>query len=154
MSEYAQGEPLYGTGEPDPDVVARMQAEHLVHVSADRDDLMEPRDGDVIWAMSPDGRITHVSREVERWRGFTPAEAAAQTLDEILVPESQAVSLAYFQSLIEVLQRGETPKAFRGPMEYTRKDGGTQWFDVQALPHVSDAGELIVLYGVSRPIDG
>jgi len=113
---------------------------------------MQPQDGDVIWAMSADGRITHVSREVERWRGFSPAEAAAQPLDEILAPASQATSSAYFQLLLESLQRGEKPSAFRGALEYSCKDGSTAWFDVQVLPQLGAAGELLALYGVSRPI--
>lgn len=151
---HEPGRPLYEGSEPlDADVLARLQASNLVNASEQRDALMQLRDDDVIWSMSPDGRITHVSREVESVRGFTPEEAMAQGLDEIMAPGSQAVSLAYFQSLIETLQRGEKPQAFRGELEYTHKDGSTVWFDVQTIPHLSADGELIELYGVSRRID-
>jgi hypothetical protein len=76
-----------------------------------------------------------------------------QGLDEILTPGSQAVSIAYFMSLIETLQRGDQPQAFRGELEYLCKDGSTVWCDVQTLPHLSAEGELIALYGISRRRD-
>ena len=107
MTAGEQGKPLYeGVPPSEADVLARMQATNLVQSSDQRDALMELRDDDVVWSMSPDGRITHVSREVEAVRGFTPEEAGLQGLDEILTPGSQAVSIAYFMSLMETLQRG------------------------------------------------
>jgi|688.fasta_scaffold238379_3 PAS domain S-box-containing protein len=154
MSADDQGKPLYeGVAPSEADVLARMQATNLVQSSDQRDALMELRDDDVVWAMSPEGRITHVSREVENVRGFTPEEATMQGLDEILTPGSQAVSIAYFMSLIETLQRGDQPQAFRGELEYLCKDGSTVWCDVQTLPHLSAEGELIALYGISRRRD-
>ena len=45
---------------------------------------------DVIWTMELDGSISYVSPAVERMRGITPAEAKAQTLDQIHPPESAA----------------------------------------------------------------
>ena len=154
MSADEQGKPLYeGAAPSEADVLTRMQATNLVQSSDQRDTLMELRDDDVVWAMSPDGRNTHVSREVESVRGFTPEEATTQGLDEILTPASQAVSIAYFMSLMETLQRGDKPQAFLGELEYLCKDGSTVLCDVQTLPHLSADGELIALYGVSRRRD-
>ena len=151
MSADEQGKPLYeGAAPSEADVLARMQATNLVQSSDQRDTLMELRDDDVVWSMSPDGRITHVSREVESVRGFTPEEATTQGLDEILTPASHAVSIAYFMSLMETLQRGDKPQAFLGELEYLCKDGSPVLCDVQTLPHLSADGELIALYGVSR----
>lgn len=148
-----QGEPLYAPdAEADPDVALRLRAVNLVELSEERDRLMLPESGDVIWSMSPDGRITHVSREVQAMRGLSPADALSQTLDQILTPASQQVSLVYFQTLIGDLASGRRPAAFRGELEYLHEDGSIVRTDVQAIPHVNAAGELVELLGISRAI--
>jgi PAS domain S-box-containing protein len=153
MSSHEPGEPLYtSAGEVDPDVALRLHAEHLLELSEERGRLMQLAPGDVIWSMSPDGRITHVSREVEAMRGLTPEEALRQSLDEILTPASQQISLAYFQALMGTLAAGGKPAAFRGELEYTCKDGTTVLADVQTVPHINAAGELVELLGISRAI--
>jgi PAS domain S-box-containing protein len=153
VEEDERGEPLYASCEPaDADVIERMRIENLHTMSEGRQRLISEHANDVLWSMSPDGRITHVSRAVEAMRGFTPEEAMRQPLDEILTPESQAVSYAYFVELMEALQAGRTPEAFRGELEYRCKDGSTTWADVQTIPHINAAGELVELLGVSRDI--
>lgn len=153
MSSHDSGEPLYTSAEQvDPDVALRLHAEHLLELSEHHGRLMQLAPGDVIWSMSPDGRITHVSREVEAMRGLTPEEALRQSLDEILTPASQQISLAYVQALRGTLAAGGRPAAFRGELEYTHKDGTTVLTDVQVVPHLNAAGELVELLGISRAI--
>ena len=153
MSSHDSGEPLYtSAGEVGPDVALRLHAEHLLELSEERGRLMQLAPGDVIWSMSPDGHITHVSREVEAMRGLTPEEALRQSLDEILTPASQQISMAYFQALMGTLAAGGKPAAFRGELEYTHKDGTAVLTDVQVVPNVNAAGELVELLGISRAI--
>ena len=85
-------------------------------------------------------------------RGLTPEEALRQSLDEILTPASQQISMAYFQALMGTLAAGGKPAAFRGELEYTHKDGTAVLTDVQVVPNVNAAGELVELLGISRAI--
>ncbi len=120
--------------------------------SEERHRLLAEHANDVIWTMSVDGRITYVSPAVERMRGFTPAEAMAQPIEEIHPPGSRELSLGYFVRLYELLERGERPEEFRGELEYLCRDGSTVWTDVQVIPHLDESGALVEILGVSRDI--
>ncbi|MEI6624460.1 MAG: PAS domain-containing protein, partial [Actinomycetes bacterium] len=58
--------------------------------SEERYRLLAENAWDVIWTMGLDGTVTYVSPSVERVRGLTPAEAAAQTPEQMQPPESLA----------------------------------------------------------------
>lgn len=107
---------------------------------------------DVVWTMSPQGVITYVSPAVEKVRGFTPEEAIAQTIDQILAPESQIESLGYFTTLAEAAAAGRPLPTYRGEQAYLRRDGSIMWADVSAIPLVDEDGTLVEILGVSRDI--
>ncbi len=115
--------------------------------------LLAENSNDVVWTMSASGEITYVSPSVERMRGFTVEEAMRQPLDEILAPESAAISAGYFMDIYVAIQEGrEPPGDFRGELEYLCADGSTVWTEVQALPRYAPDGSLIELLGISRDI--
>jgi len=120
--------------------------------SEERHRLLAEHANDVIWTMSLDGRITYLSPAVERLRGFTVAEAMAQSIDEIHPPESRDISLAYFARLAELLSAGLPAEEFHGELEYRCKDGSTIWCDVQVIPHLDADGRPVEILGVSRDI--
>ena len=127
-------------------------AEELLKVSEERHRLLAEHANDVIWTMSADGAITYVSPAVESMRGFTPEEAMNQTIEQIHPPDSQAISLGYFNRLAVALQEGSPAEEFRCELEYYCKDGSTVWTDVQVIPHLGPDGELLEILGVSRDI--
>ncbi len=115
--------------------------------------LLAESSNDVVWTMSITGEITYVSPAVERMRGYTPEEAIAQPIEEILAPESAAISRQYYVDLLTALAEGREPPAnFRGEMEYYCKDGSTVWTEVQVIPSFSPEGELLEILGVTRDI--
>ena len=134
------------------DVTQRKLAEETLRVSEERHRLLAENARDVVWTMEPDGSISYVSPAVEVVRGFTPAEAMSQSLEEILTPASQNVSRTYFVGLLADIQEGRTPKAFRGEEEYLCKDGSTFWTEVIAFPLLNADGTLHQLLGVTRDI--
>jgi diguanylate cyclase (GGDEF)-like protein/PAS domain S-box-containing protein len=131
---------------------ARQQAEERQQVSEARCRLLAENASDVIWTMSLDGRITSVSASVERLRGFTPEEAMQQPLEEILTPDSQAVTLDYFSRMAVLIQAGLPLERARNELEYRCKDGSTIWCDVHVLPVYTADGIPVELLGVSRDV--
>lgn len=123
-----------------------------LHLIEQRHRLLADYANDVIWTMGLDGAITYVSPAVFKLRGLTPEEAMQQTIDQILTPDSQAVSTQYVIDVLQAAQRGETPKNFHGELEYYRKDGSTFWTEVLAFPLADAQGALIEILGVTRDI--
>jgi signal transduction histidine kinase len=76
-----------------------------------------------------------------------------QTTEESLTPDSQAVSLGYYQKLFAGLQAGRLPQGFRGELEYKCKDGSTRWTETIALPVFGPDGAVVEMLGVSRDLD-
>lgn len=131
---------------------ARQQTEKRLRVTEARCRLLAENASDVIWTMSLDGLITYVSPSVERLRGFTPQEAMQQPLEEILTPESQAITLDYFSRLAGLLQAGLPLERARYELEYRCKDGSTIWCDVHVMPVYTADGIPVELLGMSRDI--
>lgn len=130
----------------------RDSAEVRLKESEERYRLLAEHANDVIWTMSPEGKITYVSPTVEAMRGFTPEEAMNQTIEEIHPPASQAISLGYFERLKIALQGRAPLEEFNCELEYFCKDGSTVWNEVTVIPHLTDGGGLIEILGVSRDI--
>lgn len=134
------------------DITDRHLAEEQLRISEERHRLLAENALDVIWTIEPDGAISYVSPAIEKLRGFTPAEAMHQPLEEIHPPESLARSLGYFQELHARTQAGLPLEPFRGELEYWCQDGSTIWCYVMVLPLVDPDGRLRQLLGVSRDI--
>ena len=107
---------------------------------------------DVIWTMAVDGTITYVSPAVERVRGSPPAEAAAQSLDEIHPPESAAKVTEYFGRLYAAMEAGDVPPIYHGEHEYYRNDGSIMVGALQVIPQVDRDGAVMQILGVTRDI--
>ena len=121
-------------------------------MSEERHRLLVENAWDVIWTMGVDGAITYVSPSVERVRGLTPEEAAAQTLDQIHPPESAAKVGAYFAELYAAMAAGTTPPIYRGEHEYFRKDGSIMLGALQVIPQCNADGQVVAILGVTRDI--
>ena len=88
--------------------------------------LLAESANDVIWKMAVTGEITYVSPSIARMRGLTPEEAMVQPLDEMMTPESVALTVQYFEEMYAALARGERPPpTYWGEREYYCKDGST-----------------------------
>ena len=134
------------------DINLRKQAQEQLSLSEARYRLLSDNARDVIWTLTPDGRITYISPSVEQVRGYTPQEAMQQTLEQTLTPASIELNLAYFSQMLADVAAGRQPQTFRGQMEYLCKDGSTYWCEVMATPILAEDGSLVELLGVSRDI--
>ncbi len=136
------------------DISEEKRIKEALLISEERHRVLTDSARDVVWTMSPDGRITYISPAIEKVRGFTPAEAMAQRMDEIMPPESMARSVGYFTQMLATIQAGGVPPPFRGDMEYKCKDGTTFWTEVLAYPVLDAKGGLVELLGVTRDLTG
>lgn len=103
------------------EVAMQRQRDEAVKALADSEErhrLLAQNAWDVVWAMGLDGSIIFISPSVERVRGLTPAEAVAQSLDEIHPPESAARVTQYFMDLYAAIEAGTEPPHFFGEQEY------------------------------------
>ncbi|MCC7226481.1 MAG: diguanylate cyclase [Burkholderiaceae bacterium] len=132
---------------------ALLESQEEVRISEQRHRYLADNARDVVWVMKLDGTVSYVSPAVMTVRGLTQEEAMAQTLDQILTPDSQLVVMDYFRKLHESVQNGTLPEKFRGENEYWRKDGSTFWSEVMAYPILDDEGKIVEILGVTRDID-
>lgn len=134
------------------DQTERYRAREALHTSERRHRLLAESANDVIWTMTPAGRITFVSNSVERMRGLSPEEAMRQPLQEILTPSSQALVLDYLRRLQADIAAGKPPQGFRGDVEYYCRDGSVLWTEVRVMPLLDDGGRVLELLGVTRDL--
>lgn len=135
---------------PDPPVSEQLESE--LRRSEERHRLLAENAWDVVWTMALDGSITYVSPGVLRMRGFTPAEAMAQTIDEIHPPATAASVAEYYAKLFAAIAAGTEPPIFRGEHEYYRRDGSIMTGELQVIPHVDSDGQVVEILGVTRDI--
>ncbi len=147
----AQGQPLFFISQVQ-DITRAKRVEEELRTSEQRHRLLAEHARDVIWTMAANGRITYISPAVEIVRGYTPAEAICQGLDEILTPDSQTVVVNYFATLMQALESGQPPEQFKGELEYRCKDGSTFWTEVIAIPMLNSEGGFVEILGVTRDI--
>ncbi len=77
-------------------------------------------------------RFTHVSPAIMGLRGFTVQELLAQTLEEVLTPESLQLSMSVFENEMQLEATGTAdPDRVRIlELEEYKKDGSTIWMEV------------------------
>ena len=134
------------------DITQLREAEAELQTFQDRYRLLAENAWEVVWTASPNGVITYISPSVERVRGFTPAEAMSQSIEQTHPPATAAGVIDFYRRLFAAVEAGTELPVFRGEQEYYRKDGSIMVGEVQVIPQVDADGRLYEILGVTRDI--
>jgi len=137
------------------DVTESRHAEDALRESEARYRLVADNTADVIWVVDPtDFRLTYVSPSVLKVRGFTVEEALAQPLEERLTPASRLAAMQTYADVLSRVASGELSPddSMTMELEFTKKDGGTIWTEVNTRFLRDESGRITGILGASRDI--
>lgn len=137
------------------DISRRKEAEAQKEQSIQQYRFLADHISDVIWECDLNFKHSFISASIERFQGYSPEEFMALTFDQSL----SAQSLAYASERLsaEIAEVMRNPQAYRtvtftAELEYIHKEGYAAWGEVTYSYRISDDGQVLGLYGVTRDI--
>lgn len=132
----------------------RQATELALGESEERYRLLAEQSKDVIWMLDVASlRFTYISPAVEKWRGFTAAEAMQQSLAEALTPSSLERIQALLQDHLGRLAAGDkSAMSAMYEIEQPHKNGSIVSSEVVASFLLDHAGQPATVLGISRDI--
>ncbi len=136
------------------DISERIRAEEALRDSERRYRLITENTADLISIIDMNLQFTYISPASLRIRGFTVQEAMAQTLDQVLTPESMHTALTVFEEemSLEASGKADIDRTRIVELEEYKKDGSVIWMEV-SLSFLRDKGSKPVeILAISRDI--
>ena len=136
------------------DISREKQREEDLRRSEERYRLVAQNLHDVIWTTDLDLNYTYMSPSVERQRGFSPEEAVAMPIKDVLTPESLA---RVYEAVKNVLKPtlegiGDPDASLTMELDLYRKDGSIIQTETTVSLLMDSNGVPFGLLGVSRDI--
>jgi PAS domain S-box-containing protein len=124
------GEPEYLLGISE-DITERKRTEEILRKTEETYRLVVDNMADVITVIDLNFRFTYVSPSIIRLRGYTAEEVMAQTVEQVLTPESlQAIARVFEEELkLEADGTADPCRSRILELEEYKKDGSTVWVE-------------------------
>ncbi len=135
-------------------LISRIEAEEQVKKSEELYRLMAENSSDVIWVLNLNTmKFLYNSPSVYELRGFTPAEADAQKIEDNLTPESLVIAQKMLSEEVPLfIQNPDFSRVWLLELEQYHIEGHTLWTELAIKPRFNKKGEL-ELVGVTRSIE-
>jgi len=116
--------------------------------------LLAENTRDVIWTMDLEFNYTYLSPSIEELRGYTVEEVKAQTMSEVMKPESMQKMVSTVGNELKNAKREDWQvlRPVTMELELTHKAGHTVWAEIKANFIRDDDGKVMGLQGVTRDI--
>ncbi|WP_319407269.1 PAS domain S-box protein [uncultured Desulfosarcina sp.] len=136
------------------DISERNRALEALRESEKKYRLIAENTADLISVMDMNLHFTYVSPASMRLRGFTAEEAMAQTLEQVLTPESLQAVEAVFEKemLLEASGTADPDRTRILELEQYKKDGSTAWMEVGISFLREKDGQPVEILAVTRDI--
>ncbi len=136
------------------EIEERKQTEELLKTSEKRYRFLADNVADNIWTMDMNLNFTYVSPSVKRIRGYSPEEAIAQRIEEIMPPASYEIATTALVEELDAHGKGQKPpeRPRKVIVELYCIDGSSVWCEVEANFIYNSAGEPSGIIGVTRDI--
>jgi PAS domain S-box-containing protein len=135
------------------DVTARRRAEEQLRISEQQYRLLAENMTDVIWLLdTATMKIIYVSPSVQRLLGYTPAEALALGVEQLMTAPFLPSVSADLPGHIAAFLKGDPNRVTQTTeIEQPRKDGSTVWIELVTTFFKDQTGAVQIL-GVARDI--
>ncbi len=136
------------------DISERNRALEALRDSEKKYRLIAENTADLISIMDMNLHFTYVSPASMRLRGFTVEEAMAQTIEQVLTPESLRTAIAVFENemLLEASGTADPDRTRILELEQYKKDGSTVWMEVSISFLRDKDGNAVEILAVTRDI--
>ena len=129
------------------DIAERVRVEEKLRESEEQYRLLVDNSHDIIYTITPDGRLSFVSRACTSLLGYPVTEMTGKNFRQFVHSEDIPLYEAWLQNMLETGQQQDD-------LEYRIRhiDGTWRWYSSSGVPAKDETGAVISVYGIAKDI--